>query len=128
MPRILFAEDGPTVMQLSGGLLDDDNLIVDVATNGRQTLDLINAESSAYQLIVLGETLPDVSGMECVAFLRKMYRRLPILMLVDTLTDDRRLQFGKVGLRPKHLLEKPTDPETFALWVKQALAEAPERP
>lgn len=127
MPRILFAEDGPTVMQLSGDLLDDDNLIIDVATNGRQALDLVNAESSAYRLIVLGETLPDVSGIECAGFLHKMYRRLPILMLVDTLTDDRRLQFGKAGLRPKHLLEKPTDPETFGQWVKQALAEAPER-
>ncbi|MFT5368360.1 MAG: CheY-like chemotaxis protein [Candidatus Latescibacterota bacterium] len=128
MPRILFAEDGPTVMQLSIELLGDDNLTIDVATNGRQALDLINAESSAYQLVILGETLSDVSGPECVAFLRQMYRRLPTLMLVDPLTDDRRLEFGKVGLRPKHLLEKPTDPTTFAQWVQQALAEAPPRP
>jgi DNA-binding response OmpR family regulator len=127
MPRILFAEDGPTVMQLSGELLGDDALIIDVATNGRQTLDLINAESSAYQLVILGEILPDVSGQECVAFLRKMYRRLPILMLVDPLTDDRRLELGKIGLRPKHLLEKPTTPTAFAEWVQEALAEAPLR-
>ena len=127
MPRILFAEDGPTVMQLSGELLGDENLIIDVATNGRQALDLVNAEPSAYQLVILGETLPDVSGIECATFLRQMYRRLSILMLTDPLTNDRRSQFGQAGLRPKHLLEKPTDPNTFAQWVKQALTDAPAR-
>jgi CheY-like chemotaxis protein len=128
MPRILFAEDGPTVMQLSGELLGDDTLTIDVATNGRQALDLVNAEPSGYQLVILGEHLPDVSGTECATFLRQMYRRLPILMLVESLTDDRRQKLGQVGLRPKHLLEKPTDPITFAQWVQQALQEAPQRP
>lgn len=127
MPRILFAEDGPTVMQLSGELLGDENLTLDVATNGRQALDLVNAEPTAYQLVILGESLPDVSGPECATFLRQMYRRLTILMLVDPLTDDRRRNFGQAGLRPKQLLEKPTDPKTFATWVQQALSDAPPR-
>jgi len=128
MPRILFAADGPTVMQLSGDLLDDEELTIDVATNGRQALDLVNAEPSAYQLVILGENLPDVSGPECASFLRQMYRRLTLLMLVDTLTDDRRREFTKVGFRPKHLLETPTNPTTFAQWVQQTLSEAPPRP
>lgn len=127
MPRILFAEDGPTVMQLSGELLGDENLIIDVATNGRQALDLVNAEPTVYQLVILGENLSDVSGIECATFLRQMYRRLSILMLVNPLTDDRRSHFGKAGLRSKHLLEKPTDPNTFANWVQQTLIEAPPR-
>jgi len=128
MPRILFAEHGPTVMQLSGELLGDDSLTIDVATNGRQALDLVNAEPSGYQLVILGENLPDVSGIECATFLRQMYRRLPILMLVESLTNDRRRELGQVGLRPKHLLEKPTTPIAFAQWVQQALQEAPQRP
>lgn len=128
MPRILFAESGPTVMQLSGELLGNDNLTLDVATNGRQALDLINAEPSGYQLVILGEDLPDVSGPECATYLRKMYRRLPVLMLAENLTDDRRKEFGLAGFRPKHLLEKPTDPQTFAQWVYHTLSESPRRP
>jgi two-component system, sensor histidine kinase and response regulator len=127
MPRILFAEDGPTVMQLSGHLLDDANLIIDVAVNGRKALDLINAEPSAYQLVILGEHLPDVSGTECARFLRQMYRRLPLLMLVSQLTEARRSELGAAGFRARHLLEKPCDPNVFAQWVQNALAEAPLR-
>lgn len=127
MPRILFAESGPTVMQLSGALFDDASITLDVVTDGRSALDRLNADPSGYDLVILGDDLPEVSGAECAAFIQKMYRRLTILMLAESLDDDRVHQLTQAGVRKKNLMQKPADPQAFASWVQQALSDAPPR-
>ncbi len=127
MPRILFAEDGLTVMSLSGGLFEDASIVLDVVTDGRSALDRLNAEPSAYDLVILGDDLPEISGFDCAAFIQKMYRRLPVLMLANRLDDDRMRHLSQVGIRKQHVMLKPTDQTSFAAWVHQALSEAPSR-
>lgn len=125
MVRILFAEDGLTAMNLAGGLFDNPDIALDVVTDGRSALDRVNAEPNAYGLVVLGYNLPEISGPECAAFLKKMYRRLPVLMLTDAGDDDRIGELLRIGIRKPHILQKPTDRNTFAAWVQQALADVP---
>ena len=125
MPHILIAEDGPTVMALAGDLLTDPNLTLDVVTDGRSALDRVNANPAAFQMVILGDDLPELSGAQCATFLKRMFRNLTVLMLVSDLTDERRREFGQIGIRPKHLLAKPTDSDTFTTWVKQALLDVP---
>ncbi|MDP6041222.1 MAG: response regulator [Candidatus Latescibacteria bacterium] len=127
MPHILFAENGPTAMDLAGGLLEAANLTFDVVTDGRSLLDHVNADTHHYDAIVLAYELPEISGPECITFLKKMYRRLPILVLVENLTSDHTRELGQIGIRPKHIHAKPTDRTTFATWVQLSLNEAPPR-
>lgn len=127
MPHILLAENGPTAIDLAGGLLEAANLTFDVVTDGRSLLDRINAETNRYDAIVLAYELPEISGSECITFLKQMYRRLPILVLVENLTQDHTRKLGQIGIRPKHIHTKPTDRTTFATWVQLALSEAPPR-
>ena len=127
MLHILLAENGPTAMDLAGGLLEAANLTFDVVTDGRSLLDRVNADTNHYNAIVLAYELPEISGPECIVFLKQMYRRLPILVLVENLAPDHMRELGQLGIRPKHIHAKPTDRTTFATWVQQVLSEAPPR-
>ena len=124
MPRILLAEDGLTAMNLAGPLFDDPDLELDVVTSGRSALDRLTETPKAYGLVILGYDLPEISGPECIAFIRKMFRRLPILVLSDTTGAERVNELARLGVHQTDILEKPTDPKTFAAWVQKALSEA----
>ena len=123
MPRILFAEDGLTAMELAGSLFDDPGLELDVVTDGRSALDRLAEAPKAYDLVILGYDLPEVAGPDCIAFLRKMFRRLPILVLSETLQEARLKELADLGVRPSEILEKPADRERFAAWVREALSD-----
>ncbi len=134
MSRILLAEDGPTAIDLAGALFDTPGLELDVVTNGRSALGRLTrlpaaqdaaqaGAPRAYALVVLSYTLPEISGPECIAFIRSMFPRLTILVLSDT-TDAKRLgELARLGIRRGHILQKPTDRKTFAAWVRNALKE-----
>ena len=127
MRKILFADDGVTVMNLSGPLLGDPDLELDVVTDGRTALDRLAATPDAYNLVILGYDLPEISGPDCAAFIRKLLRRLPVLVLTDPLDQDQRDELASAGVIGHHILEKPADAESFSAWVKGALAQAPPR-
>jgi len=127
MPRILFADDGVTVMTLSGPLLGDPDLELDVVTDGRTALDRLTAAPDAYELVVLGYDLPEISGGDCAAIIRKLLRRLPVLILTDPLGQAQRVELGSAGVPGHHILEKPTDPASFSDWVRRALAQSAPR-
>ena len=127
MPRMLLAEDGVTAMDLAGSLFDLPDLGVDVVTDGRSALDRVNAEPSAYDLVVLGHDLPEISGPECARFLRTMHRRVKVLLLVDDRREDLLKELGEIGIRPNYVQAKPIAPDAFVAWVQQALEDAPPR-
>ena len=127
MPRILFAEDGPTAMDLAGGLFDDPDIELDVVTDGRSALDRLNAAPKAYDLVVLGYDLSEISGPDCITFIRQVHRRLPVLVLSETLGEATVQNLADLGVRRKHILQKPTTREAFAGWVQAALAEIPDK-
>ena len=62
MPHILLAEDGPTAMDLAGGLLDAPDLTFDVVTDGRSLLDQVNARPQG--LADIGESQHIVAGLQ----------------------------------------------------------------
>ena len=127
MPKILLAEDGLTAMNLAGGLFDDSTVELDVVTDGRSALERVNGIAGAYDLVILGYDLREISGPECIAFLRGMYRRLPVLVLSDIADEGRLDELTRLGIRRGRVLGKPTDPETFAAWVRKALSEEGRR-
>ena len=62
--------------------------------------------------------------------LASRYRSLAdggLLATYEDVTEARRSELGAAGFRARHLLEKPCDPNVFAQWVQNALAEAPLR-
>lgn len=127
MPRILFAEDALTTMDLAGNLLDDPTLTLDVITDGRSMLDRLNEAPAHYDLIILGDDLPEISTLECIAYIQQMFRNLPILILATTVDKTRLSELANLGIRKKHVLAKPISRQIFADQVRQALAEIPPK-
>lgn len=117
MPRILLAEDGPTAMTLAGGLFDHRDVELDVVTDGRSALETLAANPKGYALVILAYELPEISGVDCIRFIRKMFARLPVLVLLDTPDQARVNELAELGISRGHILEKPATPESLAVRV-----------
>jgi two-component system OmpR family response regulator len=76
--RILIIEDEPDLLRSLAMALRDEGYAVDAADNGEDGL--FNAESIAYDAIVLDVMLPMLDGWQVLARLRQT-RKTPVLML-----------------------------------------------
>ena len=117
MPRILLAEDGPTAMTLAGGLFDHQNVELDVVTDGRSALETLAANPKAYALVILAYDLPEIGGLDCIRFIRKMLARLPILVLIENPVPERLKELADLGISCGNVLEKPATPISLAVRV-----------
>ena len=121
MPRILLAEDGPTAMTLAGGLFDHRNVELDVVTDGRSALETLAANPRAYALVILAYDLPEISGPDCIRFIRKMLARLPLLVLIENPALEHLDELAAQGITGGQILEKPATPESLADRVGKML-------
>lgn len=103
--KILIADDHAVVRT---GLIEiiseiPDITSIDEAENGEEVIDLV--EKSQYQLIILDISMPKRSGIEVLTYLRKLYSKLPILILSvypENQYAKRLLQAGASGFVAKH--------------------------
>lgn len=123
LPRILLAEDAVSAMNLARVLFDDPDLQIDVVTDGRRALERLNQAPKAFDLVILGYDVPGVSAPKCVAFIKQMFRRLPILVLTESLEENQLSELTELGIQQDRVLEKPIEPEAFAARVKGVLSE-----
>jgi len=115
-------------MDLSAALFDDPNTDLDVVTDGRSALDRLNANPKAYDLVILGLDLPEIDGLGCVAYIKKMFRRIPVLVLSNGEQEDAITELAGLGIRKQHIIEKPIDRQIFAIRVREALSQIPPLP
>jgi len=73
--HILVVEDERSIGQMLADLLADDGYVVDIAANGRQALEKI--EARAYDLILSDLRMPELDG---VGLYRELERRQPDLV------------------------------------------------
>ncbi len=86
--HLLLAEDDARLQRVLRRLLEDDRHVVEVAPDGRTALELAEA-TEGIEAVILDIGLPDISGLEVAARLRRDGRELAILMLTarDTVND-----------------------------------------
>lgn len=77
--RILLVEDDEPIAQALVATLNEQNYVVDVATDGQVGLELI--EAFAYDLILLDLMLPKLDGISLCRKLRSSGYQMPILLL-----------------------------------------------
>jgi two-component system OmpR family response regulator len=108
--RILVIEDEPDLLRSLAMALRDEGYAVDTAGNGEDGL--FNAESIAYDAIVLDIMLPKLDGWSVLQRLRKT-RKTPVLML--TARDTSRDRVRGLDTGADDYLVKPFDlPELLA--------------
>jgi CheY-like chemotaxis protein len=117
--RALVVEDDPAIRSLVLAVLRREGFVVDAAVNGRESLALL-AERS-YALMVLDLTMPEMNGVELIAYLRQRDARILSNVLVITASV--------AGTRPDlpdeicHILTKPFELTAFQAAVASCAAE-----
>jgi CheY-like chemotaxis protein/anti-sigma regulatory factor (Ser/Thr protein kinase) len=119
--RILLAEDEPINQEVSRGLLEDVGLVVDLAEDGQQALDL--ARQNTYALILMDMQMPRMNGVESTKAIRTLpgYDQTPILaMTANALNEDRQICID-AGMNDH--IAKPVAPEvlfeTLLKWLSR---------
>ena len=87
--RILLAEDEIAIAGFLKDGLEEEGFAVDVASNGRQGLEMAMANLNEYDIILLDWMMPGVSGIEICRNIRKENKTVPVIFLTakDTVDD-----------------------------------------
>lgn len=109
--RILLAEDEPITQEISRCLLEDVELVVDIAEHGQQALDL--ARQHRYALILMDMQMPVLNGIEATQAIRQnsLNQQTPILAMTANAFDEDRQACLNAGMN-EHI-SKPVDPDSL---------------
>ncbi|MBI5882858.1 MAG: response regulator [Elusimicrobia bacterium] len=94
------------------------------AANGKDALDLVGSKRP--DLVLLDMTMPDLSGIEVLAALRKARQAVPVLML--TAEQDIGLARQSLDLGASAYITKPFEPATLLSEVGRVLDRAAAGP
>jgi CheY-like chemotaxis protein len=127
--NILLVEDNEINQEVAVGLLEDANLHIDIADNGKIACDMLKSKGEdAYSLILMDLQMPEMDGYTASEFIRKnlKFNDIPIIaMSADAMMGVREACL-KAGMND--YLTKPINPdELFAILTKWMNVEASEK-
>jgi len=77
--EILLVEDNPINQEIIMGLLENSNLKLDIANNGKEGIELF--EKKSYALILMDIQMPIMDGYKASQIIRKKNKEIPIIAL-----------------------------------------------
>ncbi len=119
--RILLAEDEPINQEVSRGLLEDAGLVVDLAEDGTQAVDM--AQQYRYALILMDIQMPHLNGLDATRTIRALpgFAETPIIAMTANAFDEDRQVCIDAGMNDH--VGKPVDPdklyETLLKWLSK---------
>ncbi len=115
--RILLAEDEPINQEVSRELLEDVGLVVDLAEDGVQAVEM--ARNSGYALILMDMQMPNLNGLDATRAIRVLpgHTHTPILAMTANAFDEDRQRCIEAGMNDH--VPKPVDPDKlFEILLK----------
>ncbi len=116
--RLLLVDDEAVILKILKNMLEDDADIIDSAANGKLALDLM--EGAIYDAVVTDISMPQMTGLQMIAEMRRREIETPVLILSSYSDKDNILHALRLGVLD--FLEKPIDPER-----PQSFARCPHR-
>lgn len=105
--RILLVEDNPINVMVAKKFLSRWDIVVEVAENGKEALDM--AANATYDLILMDLQMPEMDGYTASEELRKLGFTVPILALTASVMLDVGDRVFKSGMND--FITKPFDPD-----------------
>jgi DNA-binding NtrC family response regulator len=117
IPRILIIDDEKSIREVFGVLLGEQGFLVEVAETGRRGLE--KARLFGPDIVLLDMNLPDLSGLEVLAGLRRERPEPGIIIVTAFGTIRNAVEATKLGASA--YLEKPVDNEELLLEISRIL-------
>ena len=119
--RILVAEDEPINQEIAHELLTDIGVLVDLANNGRQALEM--AATTRYDLILMDMQMPEMDGLEATRQIRLLpgQKNLPIVAMTANAYAEDRERCRVAGMTD--FLSKPVDPDLLFATLLRHLSK-----
>jgi len=112
---ILLVEDNPLNVLVAQTMLENCGAAVDVATNGLEALEKLNA--SRHSLVLMDLHMPEMDGYEATILLRKRGESLPIIALTASTPKEVESEAFAAGLTD--VIVKPFDPDDLYRVILQ---------
>lgn len=112
---ILLVEDNPLNVLVAQTMLENYGATVDVATNGLEALDKLDA--SRHRLVLMDLHMPEMDGYEATILLRKRGETLPIIALTASTPKEVESEAYSAGLTD--VIVKPFDPDDLYRVILQ---------
>ncbi len=105
MPAILLIDDDQMVQSVTTEILEFLGYTVLNAENGRQALDILQAQADSINLILLDLSLPDIEGVEMIPLIREIRQDVKIILCTGAVANLDSQTFAGSGILA--ILQKP---------------------
>ena len=119
--RILIVEDEPINREIGQAILHDLGLVVEVAEDGVEAVELVREKS--YDLILMDMQMPNMDGVEATRLARQLPngRTVPIIAMTANAFAEDKARCLNAGM--SDFITKPVEPqllfETLLKWLEQ---------
>ncbi len=115
--RILWADDEIDLLKPHLLFLRNKGYEVVTANNGRDALDM--ASSNPFDLIILDENMPGLTGLETLPLIKQQQPQTPVIMI--TKSEEENIMDQAVGSKIADYLIKPVNPNQILIAIKKHL-------
>ena len=113
--RLLWVDDELEMLRPHILFLEKKGYEIDTATNGADAIDL--CRESSFDLILLDENMPGLSGLETLMQLKELTPNVPVVMVTKNEEED--LMEQAIGSKIADYLIKPVNPNQILLTLKK---------
>ncbi len=114
---ILWADDEIDLLKPHILFLQNKGYEVSTVTNGRDALDTMQTEN--FDLIILDENMPGISGLEALQQIKISQPNVPVIMI--TKSEEENIMNQAIGSQIADYLIKPVNPMQILLSIKKNL-------
>ncbi len=113
--RILWADDEIDLLKPHILFLRNRGYDVVTANNGRDALDM--ASNNPFDLIILDENMPGLTGLETLSLIKQRIPQVPVIMI--TKSEEENIMDQAVGSKIADYLIKPVNPNQILIAIKK---------
>ena len=115
--RILWADDEIDLLKPHIMFLKNKGYDVTTVNSGRDALDMV--ESEHFDLIILDENMPGLTGLETLSRIKRSAPLVPVIMI--TKSEEENIMNQAIGSKISDYLIKPVNPSQILLSIKKNL-------